>query len=74
MYNIFMNLSLQADVEEKCPDALKLGLLQGDMSSEKAQTGLTEQTEWLEFPHKMFMDYIVAMYISSLGVVSLTSC
>ena len=61
----------QNDVEEKCSDILKLGLLQGDMSPKKAHTGIREQIEWLEFPHKIFFDYVMAFYIEKQGEVSI---
>ena len=49
-------------------------LLQGDMSPQKARTGIREQTEWLEFPHKIFFDYVMAFYIEKQGEVSIENC
>ena len=61
----------QNDVEEKCSDILKLGLLQGDMSPQKAHTGIREKPQWLTFPHKIFYDFVMAFYIERKGEVSI---
>ena len=60
----------QSDVESKSKDILKLGLLQADMSPQKAHTGILEQPKWLTFPHKIFQDLFNAFYIESRGEVS----
>ena len=61
-------------MENKCNDILKLGLLQRDMSSQKAHTGIREQIEWLEFPHKIFFDYVMAFHIEKQDEVSIENC
>ena len=61
-------------MEKKYNDILKLGLLQGDMTPKKAHTGNREQIEWLEFPHKIFFDYVMAFYIEKQGEVSIENC
>ena len=58
-------------MEEKCNDILKLGLLQGDMSPQRAHTGIREQTQWFELPHKIFFDYVMAFFIEKQGEVSI---
>ena len=65
----FILSSFQSDVESKCSDILKLGLLQGDMSPKKAQTGMRQQPEWLTFPQRIFQDYLSAFYIEKQGKV-----
>ena len=61
----------QSDVDKKSSDILKLGLLHGDMSPKKAHTGIREQPKWLEFPHKIFNDFLIAYYIAKEGGVSI---
>ena len=61
----------QSDVDNKSSDILKLGLLHGDMSPKKAHTGIREQPKWLEFPHKIFNDFLIAYYIATEGAVSI---
>ena len=61
----------QSDVDNKSTDILKLGLLHGDMSPKKAHTGIREQPKWLEFPHKIFNDFLIAYYIAKEGAVSI---
>ena len=61
----------QSDVDNKSSDILKLGLLHGDMSPKKAHTGIREQPKWLEFPHKIFNDFLIAYYIAKEGAVSI---
>ena len=67
---LFILCSFQSDVYSKCSDILKLGLLQGDMSPKKAQTGMRQQPEWLTFPQRIFQDYLSAFYIEKQGKVS----
>ena len=62
----------QSDVDKKSSDILKLGLLHGDMSPRKAHTGIREQPKWLEFPHKIFNDFVIAYYIAKQGHVSIS--
>ena len=66
----FHPLLFQSDVDSKCSDILKLGLLQGDMSPKKAQTGMRQRPEWLTFPQRIFQDYLSAVYIEKQGQVS----
>ena len=61
-------------MEKKCNDILKLGVPQGNMTPKKAHTGNREQIEWLEFPHKIFFDYVMAFYIEKQGEVSIENC
>ena len=65
------NIIFQSDVDKKSSDILKLGLLNGDMSPKKAHTGIREQPKWLEFPHKIFNDFLIAYYIAKEGAVSI---
>ena len=60
----------QSDVDKKSSDILKLGLLHGDMSPKKAHTGIREQPKWLEFPHKIFNDFLTGYFIAKEGGVS----
>ena len=62
--------SIHSDVESKSKDILKLGLLQADMSPQKAHTGIKGQPEWWTFPHKIFQDLFNALYIEQQGEVS----
>ena len=69
-----MSLSLtnpyifQNDAKNKGNDILNLGLLHGDMAPQRAHN--EEQIEWMTFPHRIFLDYLCAFFIQSLGKVN----
>ena len=59
----------QNDAKDKGnDDILNLGLLHGDMAPQRALN--EEQIEWMAFPHRIFLDYLCAFFIMSLGKVN----
>ena len=58
----------QNDAKKKGNDVLNLGLLHGDMAPQRAHN--EEQIEWMTFPHRIFLDYLCAFFIMSLGKVN----
>ena len=66
-----LKLYLQSEIEKQWSDILKLGLLHGDMSPERAH--IQQQRQWLTFPNRIFQDYLSAYYIVKLGKVSVSS-
>ena len=61
-FYVFFCFALQSDVESKCSDILKLGLLHTDMSPRKAKTGTRTQPEWLSFPSAMLQEVLIKWY------------
>ena len=61
--------AFQSDVKSRDSKLLKLGLLQGDMSPQKADTGIRKQSNWMTFHHAIFINYLIAFYIKKQGKV-----
>ena len=61
---------LQEDVENKSPELLKLGLLLGTMTPERAR--VKKVPKWLTLPHKIFQDVLAGYFMSKRDQVIVT--